>query len=141
VALDAAADFALATLRHFAKSDSGLGDNEYWSGLWLAADGFIERHLDRADLGPDLLARVLRCSRTQLYRLFSRHDTTVMDHIRDMRLRRCRDLLADPTCQLAVAEIASLYGMHDPSAFSRRFRRRFGCSPGEVRREVPSTRM
>jgi AraC-like DNA-binding protein len=135
VALDATADFALATLRLEAQS-APWEEAAHWSGLWLAAERFIERNIDRAELSPDTLARALRCSRTQLYRLFARHDVAVMDHIRDMRLNRCREMLADPDCRLPVAEIASLCGMDNPSAFSRGFRRRFGCSPGELRRQA-----
>ena len=137
VALDATANFALATLRLDARAapqGAPWEDGRHWSGLWTAAERFIERHLDRADLSPDMLARGLKCSRTQLYRLFARHDVSVMDHVRDMRLSRCRDMLADRDCQMPIAEIALLCGMDDPSAFSRRFRRRFGCAPGELRR-------
>jgi AraC family transcriptional activator of tynA and feaB len=139
MALGATADFALGVLRLEARPDPGAtswDDGAHWSGLWLAAERFIERNLDNAALSPDTLARVLQCSRTQLYRLFARHDVAVMDHIRDMRLNRCRDMLADPACQLPIAEIAALCGMDNPSAFSRGFRRRFGCSPGEMRREA-----
>jgi AraC family transcriptional regulator, positive regulator of tynA and feaB len=139
IALDASADFALATLRLEAMSGA-LDEGAHWSGLWLAAERFIERNLDRAELGPDTLARVLRCSRTHLYRLFTRHDTTVMDHIRETRLTRCHDMLADPACRLPVAEIAMLHGMDNPSAFSRGFRRRYGCTPGEIRRQARQRR-
>jgi AraC-like DNA-binding protein len=139
VALDATAEFALATLRIETRSewwDTAAEHDGHWTGLWLAAERFIERNLDRADLNPDTIARALRCSRTQLYRLFARHETTVMDRIRDVRLNRCRDMLADPACRLPVAEIAALYGFDNPSAFSRGFRRRFGCSPGELRQNA-----
>jgi AraC-like DNA-binding protein len=139
VALDATAEFALATLHLETRCEwwsAAAEQDGHWSGLWLAAERYIERNLDRADLNPDTIARALRCSRTQLYRLFARHETTVMDHIRDVRLNRCRDMLADPICQLPVAEIAALYGFDNPSAFSRGFRRRFGCSPGESRQNA-----
>jgi transcriptional regulator GlxA family with amidase domain len=134
VALDATADFAIAALRLETRA-APWDDGADRSGLWLAAERFIARHLDRADLGPDLLARALRCSRTQLYRLFARHDVTVMDHIRETRLARCHEMLTDPACKLPIAEIAALCGMDNPSAFSRGFRRRFGRAPGEIRRQ------
>jgi AraC-like DNA-binding protein len=143
VALDATADFALATLRLETsetgwRSPDGVArdDEAPWRGLWAAAHRFIERHIDRADLNPDMVARALSCSRTQLYRAFARHDTTVMDSVREMRLTRCRDLLADRDCALPIAEIASLYGLDNASAFGRGFRRRFGCTPGELRQRA-----
>jgi AraC-like DNA-binding protein len=135
VALDVTADFALGVLRVETRS-AAWEDGAHSCGLWPAAKRFIERNLDRADLGPAVLARALRCSRSQLYRLFASHDTAVMDHIRDRRLARSRDMLADPSCRLPVAEIASLCGMDNPSAFSRAFRQRYGCSPGEMRRQL-----
>jgi AraC-like DNA-binding protein len=135
VALDASADFALAVLRLEART-TPWDESDQWSGLWLAAQRFIERNLDHPDLGPGMLARALRCSRTQLYRLFARHDVAVMDHVRVSRLNRCREMLADPACQLPIAEIAASCGMDNPAAFSRGFRRRFGRTPGELRREA-----
>jgi AraC-like DNA-binding protein len=139
VALDATVSFTLAALRLEARTEP-WDDSEQSDGLWLASERFIERHLDHPDLGPNMLARVLRCSRTQLYRLFARHDVAVMDHIRGRRLNRCRDMLNDPACILPIAEIASLCGMDNPAAFTRGFRRRFGCTPGELRREARETR-
>jgi AraC-like DNA-binding protein len=43
-------------------------------------------------------------------------------------------LLADPACRHSIAAVAWLCGFEDPSAFSRGFRRRFGCQPRDVRR-------
>ena len=135
VAMDATAAFALAALRWEARATPwGRSGDAHWAAMWSAAEMFIERHLDRGDLGPDSLARALKCSRTQLYRLFARHDVAVMDHIREKRLTRCRDMLGDPNCRLPIDEIGALRGMDNPSAFSRGFRRRFGCTPGEPRR-------
>jgi AraC family transcriptional activator of tynA and feaB len=135
VALDVTADFALGVLRLETRS-AAWEEGAHSCALWPAAKRFVERNLDRADLGPAVLARALKCSRSQLYRLFASHDTAVMDHIRDRRLARCREMLSDPSCRLPVAEIASLCGMDNPSAFSRAFRQRYGCSPGEMRRQL-----
>jgi AraC-like DNA-binding protein len=122
VALDATADFALAALRLEIETDP-WDDGAHWRGLWQAAERYIERNLDRADLSPDTLAHALRCSRTHLYRLFARENTTVMDYIRETRLNRCREMLADPARHLPIAEIATLCGIDNSSAFSRGFRR------------------
>jgi AraC family transcriptional regulator, positive regulator of tynA and feaB len=135
VALTAATDFALATLRHVTRTEA-WDDDAHLAGLWLAAERLIERHLGCTDLNPDFLAHALHCSRTHLYRVFAQHGTAVMDHIREIRLHRSRDMLADPSCQLQVAEIASLCGMDNPSAFSRSFRLRFGCAPADIRRQA-----
>lgn len=138
VALDAATDFALAVLR--LETRAGLWDEgSQWAALRQAAQRFVESNLDRQDLNPDMLARALRCSRTHLYRLFARNGETVMGYVRDVRLGRSRAMLADAACRLTIGEIAQRCGFDDPSAFSRSFRRRYGCQPGDIRRESRNT--
>jgi AraC-like DNA-binding protein len=138
VALDAATDFALATLR--LETRGGLWDEgAHASGLRAAARRFIGCNLGRQDLSPDVMARALRCSRSHLYRLFARNGETVMGYVRDVRLARSREMLADVTCRRTIGEIAVLCGFDDPSVFSRSFRTRYGCQPGEIRRAARST--
>ena len=86
-----------------------------------------------------MLARALHCSRTHLYRLFAGNGETVMGYVREVRLARSRAMLADTACRLTIGEIALRCGFDDPSAFSRGFRRRYGCQPGDVRRESRNT--
>jgi AraC-like DNA-binding protein len=133
VGLNAVSDLALGTLR-LDGLPGGWEEGTHWAGLWQAACRFIARELGNAELSPDTLAEALRCSRTQLYRLFARHDRTVMGHVQECRLLRSRELLADPACRHSIATVAWLCGFEDPSAFSRGFRRRFGCQPRDVRR-------
>jgi AraC-like DNA-binding protein len=45
-------------------------------------------------------------------------------------------MLADAASRLTIGEIALRCGFDDPSSFSRSFRRRYGCQPGDVRREL-----
>jgi AraC-like DNA-binding protein len=134
VALDAATEFALAALR--LETRAGVWEEgAHGNGLRQAAQRFVEGNLHRQDLNPDMLARALRCSRTHLYRLFASNGGTVMGYVREVRLERSRAMLADAASRLTIGEIALRCGFDDPSAFSRSFRRRFGCQPGEVRRE------
>jgi AraC-like DNA-binding protein len=134
VALDVATDFALAALRLEARGGV-WEDGAHASGLRQAARRFIEGNLHRQDLNPDMLARALRCSRTHLYRLFASHGETVMGYVREVRLARSRAMLADAASRLTIGEIALHCGFDDPSTFSRSFRGRYGCQPGELRRE------
>jgi AraC-like DNA-binding protein len=70
-----------------------------------------------------------------LHQLFSEVDATPRSWLFEQRLDRARQLLvqqdADST---TLAEIAARVGFKDPSHFSRAFRRRFGTSPGALRR-------
>jgi AraC family transcriptional activator of tynA and feaB len=139
VALDVATDFALAALRLEARGGE-WEDGAHGKGLRQAAQRFIEGNLHRQDLNPDMLARALRCSRTHLYRLFSSNGETVMGYVREVRLARSRAMLADAASRLTIGEIALHCGFDDPSGFSRSFRGRYGCPPGEVRRELRESR-
>ena len=137
IGLNAIVDLALGTLR-LHSGQGGWEEGIHRSGLWRAACQFIEHNLSDAGLSPKMLAAALRCSRTQVYRLFADHDRTVMGYAQECRLLRSRELLADPECQHSIATIAWLCGFEDPSAFSRSFRRRFACQPREVRRHARS---
>lgn len=108
---------------------------EAWhsTGLWHAADRFIATNLGDHELGPDMIARALRCSRAYLYRLFARRDLTVMGQVQETRLQASHRMLNDPANRLPIADIAHLCGFGDPSSFVRAFRRCFGCLPRDVR--------
>jgi AraC-like DNA-binding protein len=67
--------------------------------------------------------------------LFEREGTTFTEFIRVERLNRARRILLTPHAQhRSISEIAYSVGFNDLSHFNRSFRRRFGCSPGEMRR-------
>jgi AraC-like DNA-binding protein len=69
--------------------------------------------------------------------LFERDGTTLTEFVRDQRLSRSRRILLNRQAQhLSISEIAYSVGFNDLSHFNRLFRRRFGCSPGEMRRSL-----
>jgi len=93
---------------------------------------YICSNLADPGLSAETIMGVFRVSRSTLYRLF---DTLggVASAIRDERLKRCRDMLADPCCGLSAAEIGAKWGFTHPESFSRAFSRLFGISPRAVR--------
>jgi AraC-like DNA-binding protein len=95
----------------------------------------IHRHLHDPDLGPEALARQFRISRRYLYKLFELQGLSPADYIQATRLARCRDMLAGPGMQHSITELAYTHGFSDPSTFGRAFRRQYGMSPGEWRRQ------
>lgn len=54
--------------------------------------------------------------------------------LRDARLNRSLGYLEQPEVTLSIGEIAHACGFPDQSTFGKLFRRRFGRTPGEVRR-------
>jgi AraC-like DNA-binding protein len=71
-------------------------------------------------------------SRSQLYRLLE-GEGGVTRYIQRHRLRASYAALTDPLDDRPVAAVAEACGFHDPSTFSRTFRREFGLSPTDVR--------
>jgi AraC-like DNA-binding protein len=94
---------------------------------------FIGENLDRPDLGPDLLMRTFRLSRTTLYQLFKPLGG-ISAHVTERRLRRCLIDLTDPRMRRRrISEIAFSWGFNSDAHFSRAFRRAFGMAPGDAR--------
>lgn len=99
-----------------------------------AAYRYIEQHLHLPTLTPERIADAIHCSRTQLYRLFRHESQTVKAALREARLNRSLGYLEQPEVTLSIGEIAHACGFPDQSTFGKLFRRRFGRTPGEVRR-------
>lgn len=92
----------------------------------------IRQNLRSPTLTPKRLCRMVGMSRSQLYRLFEPLGG-VARYIQSERLREAHRALADPDNLRDIHEVAEDLGFFDASAFSRTFRREFGCAPSDVR--------
>ncbi len=92
----------------------------------------IRAHLGSARLSPQLLCRLAGTSRSQLYRMLE-GEGGVARYIQKLRLEASHAALSDERDARSIAQVAEACGFHDPSAFSRAFRREFGATPSEVR--------
>ncbi|MGY4730866.1 helix-turn-helix domain-containing protein [Burkholderia pyrrocinia] len=99
-----------------------------------AAYRYIEQNLHQQGLTPDKIAHAIHCSRTQLYRLFKSEQVSVMDALREARLKRGLAYLEQSDRTISIGEVAHACGFPDQSTFGKLFRRRFGKTPGEVQR-------
>ncbi|MFC7691288.1 helix-turn-helix transcriptional regulator [Paeniroseomonas aquatica] len=92
----------------------------------------IRHNLRSPTLTPKRICRLVGMSRSQLYRLFEPIGG-VARYIQAERLREAHRALANPDNQRGIHEVAEDLGFFDASAFSRIFRREYGCTPSEVR--------
>jgi AraC-like DNA-binding protein len=118
---------------------AGQGDIVPWGSrertLLIRVTAYIERHLGEPDLAPGTVAAANFVSLRHLHRTFEQEDASVSAWIRQRRLERCRDDLADPVnAALPVSAVAARWGLADSAHFSRVFRRAYGLPPNEYRR-------
>ena len=92
----------------------------------------VRRRIGSATLTTASLCREVGISRSQLYRMLE-GEGGVMRFVQRMRLRAIHAALSDPAERRKVAALGEAFGFHDPSSFSRAFRREFGLAPQEVR--------
>lgn len=98
---------------------------------------FVDAHIGRPDLGPELLVQQFRVSRAHLYRAFE-EEGGVATMIRNRRLDLACRLLAEPrSTPVSVKEVGVRCGFSASGQFVRAFRSRFAMTPGAVRREGP----
>jgi AraC-like DNA-binding protein len=104
--------------------------------LLIHAQAYIDARLGDPGLNPDELARACFISTRYLHRVFETSGLSVCDFIRSARLNRCRRDLVDPAfADQPISAIASRWGLPSAPHFSRLFRKAYGCSPREFRRD------
>ncbi|ABD56892.1 helix-turn-helix domain-containing protein [Jannaschia sp. CCS1] len=95
---------------------------------------YVQRHFSQPDLRAEHLARQFGISVRRVHQLFEPTGHTVSEFINDLRLARAADCLGDAAlARRTISEIAWQVGYSDPSYFTRRFKRRYGCSPRAYR--------
>lgn len=96
----------------------------------------IEEHLANPELSPESIARAHYISARSLRDLFHSAGTTVTAVIRERRLQRCHDDLANPALAAhSCTAVATRWGFVSSAHFSRCFKERFGQSPSEFKKE------
>lgn len=94
---------------------------------------YVRRHLADPELNAERVARALFISRRRLYQLFDDGDG-ISGRIRQMRVNRAKELLADPTLAMSgIAELAKQCGFVNAAHFSRVFGKIVGQTPSEFR--------
>ena len=100
----------------------------------LAIKRSIDADLLNEAVSVDQLCRKFRLSRATLYRLFE-PEGGLWRYIGDQRLDRAFARLASPANgSIRMVDMAHEFHFSSDATFVRAFRRRFGLTPGEVRR-------
>lgn len=97
------------------------------------AIAYLTEHV--ADASADRLARAVNLDRSYLTTLFKAStDLTPGQYIRNFRITKARHLLESST--LPVETIAEQCGYDHPNSFTRLFKRSYGMTPREYRKQV-----
>jgi len=99
------------------------------------AVAYIDRHLANPALSPVAVAAAHHVSVRLLYKVFAQGGLSVEQTIVGLRLEAARRELARPAnAALTVGAIARRCGFTNLSHFGRRFRQRYGVTPGQWQR-------
>lgn len=126
-----------ANLPDFSPADDPLGKQH--DTFMQQAIQQLEIHHASSDFGPDELAKVLFISRALLYRKISTlTGMTVSAFINEFRLRKTHHLLV--RSDLSIKDIAYQVGFGSPDYFGRLYKKKYGKTPSEARKDRLSDR-
>jgi acetamidase/formamidase/AraC-like DNA-binding protein len=132
----ALAELLLTLLRQPTPGNADAGGTTAREALLHRIYQTIERWLDDPDLTPARVAQAEGISERYLQKLFEATGDNFTHYLRQRRLHRTQDELANPAnASQSVSEIAFRCGFNDAAHFSRAFRERFGQSPRAFRRQ------
>ena len=95
---------------------------------------FALRDLANPALSPDTIAAGIGVSRRHLYRAFAEHGATPANWIWALRTEAAHQRLTAPDARdTSLTHLAFEAGFNDMAHFSRSYRARFGCTPGQTR--------
>lgn len=121
------------------ESKNNTKSKEIYTRLINKTEDYIERNLKESICLADL-AKNANLSDYHFHRIFKKYSSeTVNEFITRFKLERAAIFLyVYPT--ISIADIAMDYGYSDSSTFSRTFKRHFGVSPIEYKKQQELTR-
>ncbi len=98
------------------------------------AKAFVASHLGRSELSAAMVAMHLGVTPRYVHMLFEAEGVSFTEFVLSERLARAYRMLGAPRhVGDAISAIAYAVGFADLSHFNRSFRRRYGCTPSDVR--------
>jgi signal transduction histidine kinase/DNA-binding response OmpR family regulator/sugar lactone lactonase YvrE len=99
----------------------------------------VEKHLDDPEFSVQVLVREVGMSQSVFYRrIKSITGQTVVEFIRDVRMKRAAQLLANT--QMRVSEVAFQVGVEDAKYFRKAFQKIYNVSPSEYAKQHRQSR-
>jgi AraC-like DNA-binding protein len=98
----------------------------------------IRHHLADTELRTSSIARALKISSRSVQTVFERLATTTSGFILEQRLARAAEYLIRKPGGTSITELAYDCGFSDSAYFSRCFKRHFGVTPRNYRRDGPA---
>ncbi|MEM6345953.1 MAG: two-component regulator propeller domain-containing protein [Bacteroidota bacterium] len=103
--------------------------------LTHSAIQLIETHLDDPEFNVQKLAKLLSHSQSSLYRKIKETtDKTLVEFIRDVRLRKAAQLLSEN--ELSITQVAYAVGFNDVKYFRKHFKKLYLLNPSEFREKT-----
>jgi signal transduction histidine kinase/ligand-binding sensor domain-containing protein/AraC-like DNA-binding protein/ActR/RegA family two-component response regulator len=95
----------------------------------------VENHIGEVDFSVDFLAREIGMESSTLYKkMMAMIDMPPGEFIRDIRLKRAAQLLSQK--HLSISDISYMIGYEEPKYFTKVFRKHYGNSPSEYRKNI-----
>ncbi len=99
----------------------------------LGVHEFINKNYPKK-ITVEILCEMFGCSRTTLMNSFkARYNTTLGEYLNELRLKNAKKMLDNST--KSIKAIASECGFSDQNYFSKVFRKKYGKTPSEYRRQ------
>lgn len=132
--LDSAEEMLLKLCLNVAEA-IGAGRRENGAQIVRQALGLIEQGMGEEALSIERVCEALNVSPAYLRALFKREiGQTFHQYLTGLRMNRAMDLLRTTT--LKTGEIAQKIGLGEASYFSYAFKKHFGISPSQVRKDI-----
>jgi AraC-like DNA-binding protein len=98
-------------------------------------DNAVNRNMDNGDFSVDDLAALLHMSRSVLFKkMKAMTGMSPNEYIKSVRMEYAAQLIRRG--EYTITEITYMVGINDPHYFSNCFKRQFGLSPTEYRKQT-----
>ncbi len=105
------------------------------NSLAYEIDQYILNHMTEP-LDVTTLCNHFHYQKTNFYKITSSfYGTSIMKHIRHMRIQHAKDLLA--STEYSISEVSEMVGIDDYNYFTKLFKKEANCTPREYRRNNP----